>query len=142
MEHTRPFVKGNCLIKISSASARIAAEGCLRRYRGRAQVEIINRRVAMGIFKFIGQILLGTPFVVFAYWYEQEETLFQAAPTAGRTIYRHAAFGLFFSIAFAILGMVFFPPITGTTVLLACIYIFVRSLDNIEQDKAPASRGK
>jgi hypothetical protein len=91
---------------------------------------------------FIGQILLAAPFVVFAYWYEQEETLFQATRTSGHTIYRHAAFGLFFSIAFAIVGIVFFPPITGTTILLSCIYIFVRSLDNIEPDKTPASTNK
>ncbi len=93
----------------------------------------------MSIFNFIGQILLGAPFIVLAYWYEQEEALFQTAHTHRHTIYRHAAFGLFFSITFAILGMLFFPPITGTTVLLACIYIFIRSLDNIEQDKMPAS---
>jgi hypothetical protein len=79
---------------------------------------------------------------VFAYWYEQEETLFQTTHTSGHTICRHAAFGFLFSLTFAILGMVFFPPITGTTVFLACIYIFIRSLDNIEQDKVPASRGK
>ena len=92
--------------------------------------------------RFIGQILLAAPFVVFAYWYEQEETLFQATPTSGHTIYRRAAFGLLFSMSFAILGMAFFPPITGTITLLACIYIFIRSLDNIEPDKTPASIGK
>jgi hypothetical protein len=93
----------------------------------------------MGIIKFIGQILLGAPFVVFAYWYEEEEALFQIAQTSRHTIYRHAAFGLFFSVSFAILGSLFFPPITGITVLLACIYIFIRSLDNIEEDRVPAS---
>jgi hypothetical protein len=35
---------------------------------------------------FIGQLLLAAPFVVFAYWYEQEETLFQATPPTA-TIY-------------------------------------------------------
>jgi hypothetical protein len=70
---------------------------------------------------FVGQILLAAPFVVFAYWYEQEEALFQVTHASGHTIYRHATFGLFFSIAFSILGMLFFPPITGTTVLVACI---------------------
>ena len=89
----------------------------------------------MSIISFMGQILLGIPFIVLAFWYEQEEALFQTTQTYPHTIYRHAAFGLFFSVSFAILGMVFFPPITGTTVLLACIYIFIRSLDNIEQDK-------
>ena len=93
----------------------------------------------MSIINFIGQILLGAPFVVFAYWYEREEALFKSKQTYPCTIYRHAAFGLFFSISFAILGMMFFPPIMGTTVLLACIYIFVRSLDNIEEDRVPAS---
>jgi hypothetical protein len=90
----------------------------------------------------IGQILLAAPFVVFAYWYEQEETLFQTAPTFHHTIYRHAVFGLLFSMSFAILGIAFFPPITGTITLLACIYIFIRSLDNIEPDKSPASTNK
>jgi hypothetical protein len=83
----------------------------------------------------LGQILLGVPFVVFAYWYEQEEQLFQSSKAPPHTIYRHAAFGLFFSVSFAVLGMLFFPRILGTTVLLSCIYIFIRSLDNIEQDK-------
>ena len=87
----------------------------------------------------LGQILLGAPFVVFAYWYEQEEAVFQTNPKHRQTIYRHAAFGLFFSISFAILGVKFLPPLTGTTVLLACIYEFVRSLDNIEQDKLSGS---
>jgi hypothetical protein len=53
-----------------------------------------------------------------------------------RTIYRHAAFGFFVSVSFSILGMMFFPPLTGTTILLAGIYVFIRSLDNIEHDKA------
>ena len=83
----------------------------------------------------LGQILLGVPFVEFAYWYEQEEALFEATQAHRHTIYRHAAFGFFFSVSFAVLGMMFFPPLTGTTVLLACIYVFIRSLDNIEQDR-------
>jgi hypothetical protein len=83
----------------------------------------------------LGQILLGAPFVVFAYWYEQEERLFQSSKAQPHAIYRHAAFGFFFSISFAILGMMFFPPLTGTTVLVACIYVFIRSLDNIEHDR-------
>ena len=87
----------------------------------------------------LGQILLGAPFVVFAYWYEQEEAVFHTNQKLRQTIYRHAAFGLFFSTSFAILGMKFFPPLTGTTVLLACIYVFIRSLDNIEQDKLSGS---
>jgi hypothetical protein len=89
----------------------------------------------MGMINLIGQILLGVPFLVFAYWYEQEEALFKATQAHRHTIYRHAAFGFFFSVSFAILGMKFFPPLTGTTVLLACIYVFIRSLDNIEQDR-------
>jgi hypothetical protein len=93
----------------------------------------------MGIIILIGQILLGIPFVVFAYWYEREEVLFQTTKSYGHTIYRHAVFGLFFSVSFAILGMAFFPPVTGTTVLLACIYIFIRSLDNIEPDRLSTS---
>jgi hypothetical protein len=66
----------------------------------------------MSIINFMGQILLGIPFIVFAFWYEQEEALFHTPQTYPHTIYRHAAFGLFFSISFAILGMMFFPPIT------------------------------
>jgi len=103
------------------------------KYNGKAEA------TTMGMFNLIGQILLGAPFAVFAYWYEQEEAMFQTTQTNRHTIYRHAAFGLFFGISFAILGMLFRPPITGTTVLLACIYIFIRSLDNIEQDKMPAA---
>jgi hypothetical protein len=83
----------------------------------------------------LGQILLGAPFVVFAYWYEQEERLFQSSKAQPHTIYRHAVFGFFFSVTFAILGMMFFPPITRATILLACIYVFIRSLDNIEHDR-------
>jgi FtsH-binding integral membrane protein len=93
----------------------------------------------MSIFNFIGQMLLGAPFVVFAYWYEREEALFQSKQTYPHTIYRHAAFGLLFSISFAVLGMLFFPPIMGITVLVSCIYIFIRSLDNIEEDRVSAS---
>jgi len=93
----------------------------------------------MSIINFIGQILLGAPFAVFGYWYQQEEALFQSAQLYPHTIYRHAAFGLFFSISFSILGLLFFPPITGATILIACIYIFIRSLDNIEEDRMPAS---
>jgi hypothetical protein len=48
------------------------------------------------MINLIGQILLGVPFVVFAYWYEQEEALFEATQAHRRTIYRHAAFGFFF----------------------------------------------
>jgi hypothetical protein len=99
--------------------------------------EIVKRRASMSIINFMGQILLGIPFIVLAFWYEQEEALFHTTQTYPHTIYRHTAFGLFFSISFAILGMVFLPPITGTTVLLACIYIFIRSLDNIEEDRVP-----
>ena len=87
------------------------------------------------MINLIGQILLGVPFLVFAYWYEQEEALFKATQAHRHTIYRHAAFGFFFSVSFAVLGMKFFPPLTGTTVLLACIYVFICSLDNIEQDR-------
>jgi hypothetical protein len=96
--------------------------------------------VAMGVL--MGQILLGVPFIVFAYWYEQEEALFQSATTQRHTAPRHGAFGLFFSVSFAILGMMFFPPLTGATALLACIYIFVRSLDNIEHHWVSASNAK
>ena len=85
----------------------------------------------------IGQILLGVPFIVFAYWYEQEEALFLSTQTHRHTICRHGAFGLFFSISFAVLGILFFPPLTGATALVACIYICVRSLDNIEHHWVP-----
>ena len=88
----------------------------------------------------LGQILLGAPFVVFAYWYEQEERLFQSSKAQPDTIYRHAAFGFFFSVSFAVLGVMLFPPLAGTTVLLACIYVFIRSLDNIEQDRLADSK--
>ena len=39
------------------------------------------------MINLIGQILLGVPFVVFAYWYQQEEALFEATQdTATRSI--------------------------------------------------------
>jgi hypothetical protein len=67
--------------------------------------------------------------------------LFKATKRDGHTIYRHAVFGLFFSVSFAVLGMLFFPPVTGATVLIACIYIVARSLDNIEPDRLPSQVG-
>jgi hypothetical protein len=51
------------------------------------------------MINFIGQILLGAPFVVFAYWYKQEEALFEATEAHRHTIYRHAAFGFFLALA-------------------------------------------
>jgi hypothetical protein len=39
----------------------------------------------------LGQIFLGVPFVVFAYWYEQEEAVFQTNQKLRQTIYRHPA---------------------------------------------------
>jgi hypothetical protein len=41
----------------------------------------------MSIINFIGQILLGAPFVVFAYWYEREEALFQSKQTYPCTVF-------------------------------------------------------
>jgi hypothetical protein len=96
----------------------------------------------MGVIILIGQILLGLPFVVFAYWYQREEALFRGATPQSRqrnTMFWHAAFGIFFSVSFATLGILFFPPITVTLVLSACIYLFVRALDNIDHDRSLAS---
>jgi hypothetical protein len=53
----------------------------------------------MGMINLIGQILLGAPFIVFAYWYEQEEALFEATQAHRHTIYRHAALVSFFALA-------------------------------------------
>jgi hypothetical protein len=93
----------------------------------------------MGIITLIGQILLGVPFVVFAYWYHREEALFRGTrspSTPHHTLYWHGAFGLFFSFSFAALGLLFFPPVTMTIVLLACIYVLIRALDNIDHDRS------
>jgi hypothetical protein len=93
----------------------------------------------MSVIILIGQILLGVPFVVFAYWYQREEALFRSAsPRLAQhpTVFGHGAFGIFFSISFAILGMLFFPPVTETIALLACIYILFRALDNIDHERA------
>ena len=76
----------------------------------------------MSFIILIGQILLGVPFVVFAYWYQREEALFRSAsPRVAQhpTMYGHGAFGIFFGISFAILGLLFFPPVTETIALLA-----------------------
>jgi hypothetical protein len=93
----------------------------------------------MSLIILIGQILLGMPLVVFAYWYEREEALFRSVParsTAQHTMFRHGIFGLFFGLSFAILSLLFFPPVTQIIALLACIYILIRALDNIEHDRS------
>jgi uncharacterized membrane protein len=92
----------------------------------------------MGVVKLVGQILLGVPFAVFAYWYQEEEASYRrVAPQlpSEHTMFRHGVYGLFFSVSFAILGVLFFPPITETITLAACAYLFIRSLDNIEYHK-------
>jgi hypothetical protein len=93
----------------------------------------------MSLVILIGQILLGVPLVVFAYWYEREEALFRSIPagsTAQHTMFRHGMFGLFFGLTFAILSLLFFPPLTQVIALLACIYVLMRALDNIEHDRS------
>jgi hypothetical protein len=93
----------------------------------------------MSVIILIGQILLGVPFIVFAYWYEREEALFRgASPRTAehRTIFGHGAFGIFFGVSFAILGMLFLPPVTETIALVASIYILFRALDNIDHARA------
>jgi hypothetical protein len=95
-------------------------------------------RVVMSIVTLIGQILLGIPFIVFAYWYQQEEGSYRDIPPRlpnGRTMFRHGAYGLFFGVSFIILGVLFLPPITETITLVASIYVCIRALDNIEHDK-------
>jgi hypothetical protein len=95
----------------------------------------------MSFFILIGQILLGLPFVILAYWYQRQEDLFRgASPRQGQqqTMYGHGAFGIFFGICFAILAMLFFPPVTETIALLASIYILFRALDNIDHERAAA----
>jgi hypothetical protein len=75
----------------------------------------------MILVTLIGQILLGMPLVVFAYWYEREEALFRSVPagsTAQHTMFRHAIFGLFFGLSFATLSLLFFPPLTQIIALL------------------------
>jgi hypothetical protein len=90
----------------------------------------------VSVLIFLGQALLGVPFVVFAYWYERQEVLYRddRAPW-NHTMFGHAVFGLFFSVSFAILGLSFFPTITGIITLVAGIYIFIRALDNLEYPK-------
>jgi hypothetical protein len=107
---------------------------------------VVKLRAVMGVIILIGQILLGLPFVVFAYWYQREEALFRGAtpqPKLQRrnTMFWHGAFGIFFSVSFATLGILFFPPITGTVVLSACIYLLVRALDNIDHNRSIAPGG-
>jgi hypothetical protein len=94
----------------------------------------------MSVIILIGQILAGIPFIVFAYWYQRQEALFRSASprSAQHTIFGHGAFGIFFGISFAILGMLFFPPVTETIALVASIYILFRALDNIDHERAAA----
>jgi hypothetical protein len=95
----------------------------------------------MSVIILIGQILAGVPFIVFAYWYQRQEALFRSASARSaqeHTIFGHGAFGIFFGITFAILGMLFFPPVTETIALLASIYILFRALDNIDHERAAA----
>jgi hypothetical protein len=92
----------------------------------------------MSIVTLIGQILSSIPFIVFAYWYQQEEDSYRDIPLRlpiGRTMFRHGAYGLFFGVSFAILAILFLPPITETITLVACAYLCIRALDNIEHDK-------
>jgi hypothetical protein len=98
----------------------------------------------MSVIILVGQILLGVPFIVFAYWYQREEALFRSASprSAQHTLFGHGAFGLFFGISFAILGMLFFPPVTETIALVACIYILFRALDNIDHERSAASNAE
>jgi hypothetical protein len=95
----------------------------------------------MSVIILIGQILAGVPFIVFAYWYQREEALFRSAssrPAQDRTVFGHGAFGIFFGVSFAILAMLFFPPVTETIALVASIYILFRALDNIDHERAAA----
>jgi hypothetical protein len=95
----------------------------------------------MSVIILIGQILAGVPFIVFAYWYQREEALFRSASARtaqDRTVFGHGAFGIFFSVSFATLGMLFFPPVTETIALVASIYILFRALDNIDHERAAA----
>jgi uncharacterized membrane protein len=95
-------------------------------------------RVVMSIVTLIWQILLSIPFIVFAYWYQQEEASYRDISLRlpnGRTMFRHGAYGLFFGISFMILGLLVLPPITKTITLVACAYLCIRALDNIEHDK-------
>jgi hypothetical protein len=80
----------------------------------------------VSVLIFLGQALLGVPFVVFAYWYERQEVLYRddRAPW-NHTMFGHAVFGLFFSVSFAILGLSFLPTITGIITLVAGIYIYL-----------------
>jgi hypothetical protein len=99
----------------------------------------------MSVIILVGQVLLGAPFVVFAYWYQREEEVYRGTPShpaLRHPMVRHAAFGIFFSLGFAILGMAFFPPVTGTITLIACIYVFMRALDNLEYDKVAKGQGQ
>jgi hypothetical protein len=92
----------------------------------------------MTLLSVIGQLLTSVPFVVFAYWYYQEEELYRSAlseTARQRTMFGHGLYGLFFGVTFAILGVLFFPPITQTAILVACTFVVMRAFDNLEYDK-------
>src|SRR5580704_15542781 len=93
-------------------------------------------RSAVSVLSFIGQILSGVPFVVFAYWNQRQEALYRRDGSPwDHTMLGHGIAGLFFSISFAFLAMMFFPPVLQTITLIACAYLFIRALDNIEYEK-------
>jgi hypothetical protein len=92
----------------------------------------------MSVIALLGQLLLGAPFVVFAYWYQREEEVYRGTPShpaVRHPMVRHAAYGIFFGVSFAILGLAFFPPATRTVTLIACIFVLMRALDNLEYTK-------
>jgi hypothetical protein len=92
----------------------------------------------MSFLSIVGQLLASVPFVVFAYWYHQEEELYRSAlpeTARKRTMFGHGLYGLFFGVTFAILGVLFFLPITQTAILVACTFIIMRAFDNLEYDK-------
>jgi len=90
----------------------------------------------MSLLILLGQIALGLPFIVFAYWYQCQEAIYRGIlrdPTEANVMFLHAAFGIFFSVSFSILAMLLFPPGTKVITLLSSLFILARALDVIEE---------
>ena len=89
----------------------------------------------MTLLVVLGQIALGLPFIVFAYWYHCQEVIYRSImnnPAEANLTFWHAVFVIFISLSFGVLAVLFFPPATEVVTLISSLFILVRALDVIE----------
>jgi hypothetical protein len=113
--------------------------------RGRhALVKTEMQRSAVSVLIFLGQALLGVPFVVFAYWYERQEVLYRddRAPW-NHTMFGHAVFGLFFQRELCDFRLVVLSDDNGDNNLGGRhIYIYTRAWQpGIPESQVPITKG-